>query len=288
MAKEKKYKRRNIAYVVKSENGNTIADLIQVSAPCTVTYTVNSVTVDSKRHGKLLYSRDGSRLTFPEMRYIQSFRQHFKKHGKTLNYTKDYLRKHAKFMQFNVIKPGVYTDVVQIDINKAYPSAARLLKIIDEEMYQKGVSISKRASLISIGSLHRQRRVIKVDKNGKRKLVNDDLIKNGIEKRIPYMSNIWRSIVNFVDFTMRKIFVDIGHDAYFYWVDAIFCKKSRLNYVVKQLKNSGFETKVIPVTSIEYNETKVTAIHSDGEKKVYQLPKSKPFYVDNIDQPKFR
>lgn len=275
--KYKPYKQREIIHHVVKTGPKTIENLIKYYSPCKVTYTVNSVSIYSKKYGRAIYSRDGMRLTFPEMRFINSFRQYFKKRGKNLKYIKDFRYKHAKFIQFKRKPVGIYKDVIQIDINQAYPTAARLLNIVPEELFLKGTSISKRASLIAIGSLHRQRRKISVDKDGKRKLIE-------VEERIGYMSNIWRSIVNFTDQAMQKLFTICGDDAYFYWVDAIFCKKEKVKAIQDELRKWGFSSKIIEIKTVEYTEQKVIAIHADGERKEYQLSKQLPYHVNSKEE----
>lgn len=253
-----------------------IGKLISILSPCEVTYTANSIYVRSK-WGDYMYNTDGNQLKGKEMAYVKKFRKHFEAAGEKLRYNKAYLKYKPTYIRFNRYT-GTYKNVVQIDINNAYPTAGKILGIIPLELYKQGIEISKKAALISIGSLHRDRKIIKVNAAGKR-----TVIVNKGDERIQYMSNLWHSIVSYTDYTLNKTMEACGiEDSFFYWCDAIFIKKSKAKVVQDCLAKYGFTSKIIPMEKIEFTASEAIATHEDGVKKVYKFPKSKPYMEKSL------
>lgn len=234
-----------------------INDKISVLAPCIVTYTHNCVSIKSDV-GKFYYAHDGEALFGWELNFINDFRRYIIKNHEKINYNRSYLNMTPKYFMFNedYLRVGsVNKDVVQIDISSAYPTSARLLGVIDEQIYVRGVNLSKRAFLIAIGSLNRNRRVFSVDVNLRRKRINTD-------ERKQYMVDIWRSIVNKTDDTVQTIFDLLKDYCYFYWCDAIICKKEIAPEVQMLLREFGYESKIDVFKKIEYTKNSAL-LHSN-------------------------
>ncbi len=275
---DKKRSGSRLPTICVKENENSLMDMLAVLRPCTVIRTVNSCHVISKKMGQYMLSGEGDSLTLSELNFVKNFRQHFIKVGKNLKYTKEYRYKFAKFFGFNM-KKGIFKDVVQIDMNRAYPTGAKLLKIIDQDLYDKSLKFSKKALLIAIGSLHRRRRKYQIDKYGRRTMLEQ-------EKRIPYLSDMWYSITNFVDQQIRDVFSMLGDNAYFYWCDAIFCTRDRADFVMKEFKRRGFDSKIVEIKYIEYQDEQVFSWPvkiepGDEPFKPYTYPKQPGYFVKN-------
>lgn len=263
-------------YVAQIPEGQSISQVIRVLRPCRVTYTNNSVYIDSPV-GKFLYTSNGTRIPMKELSFIKQFRAYYEKNGRKLTYNKTFKDYHSKYFSFNRFK-GEFKDLVQIDINSAYPTSGKLLGIIPDDLYNKSMEFGKKTKLVAIGSLHRNRKVIDVDKDGNRKEVH---LKSS--ERLDYLSDIWRSIVGYVDYCCDTIATKYKKDVHFYWVDALFVNKSVKDKVINDLKTFGFETKVIPLRKLVADEDGFLAYMKDvKEPKRYLFP-SRKYYVKSID-----
>ena len=161
------------ADAIRLDKRINITNLIDAVKPCTLTFTTNSIYVDSKHHGKYVYCDNGVRLHNREISYVSQFRRYFEKNAEHLEYDKTFLKWKRAYVKY-FIESGKFDDVIEIDINNAYPTAGKILGIIPEKLYERGKSLSKFAMLVSIGSLHRQKRIVKVYADGKRKLITKE------------------------------------------------------------------------------------------------------------------
>lgn len=232
---------------------NSVKKAIDVMKPCKVTYTTNSVYIENQ-YQSLYLSNSGTVLKGAELAYIKQFRSYFVK-NKDIKYNKKYATFKPQYFKF-FQEDGLYHDIVEIDINRAYPSAGRILKIIPDELYEKGLALSKLAMLISIGSLKRTKKVIKVDGKGRRELVS-------MEKPAEWMEKIWRSIVGYVDYSMQKAVKSKSDSVYFYWCDALFVKREDEKHFIEQLKSFGFECKTKEIDKIQYTDDKALVYYKD-------------------------
>lgn len=260
--------------MIRIQKTNNISKIIDIVRPCRVYRTSNGVIIKSKL-GDMIFSSNGVQLNGKELAFVRKFRNYYVQNGETLVYNKKFKDYNAVFFKFFVFK-GKHEDVVEIDINRAYPTAGRILNIVPDDLYEESIKLNKQAALIAIGSLYRRRKVIDVDTDGKRKVVEN-------ENRIPYLSDLWRSIVGYTDYCVNKTANKIRGKIYFYWCDALFVKKSAADLVIKTLSDYGFSAKTIEIQSLEFAGDRYISTRKDGVVKEYTLPR-KTYYVDSVDE----
>lgn len=246
-------------------------DVIKNLRPCLVTFQSNSVYIKSKL-GSYMFTSNGGRLTGKELGFIKRFRNYFVKNGKDIKCDLKLLSHHNVYFKFFVTS-GIHTDVVELDIDNAYPTAGKILGIVPNELYEESQTFfdedgrrRKEAGLIAIGSLYRNRRIVKVDKNGKRSIVQDG-------ERLEYLSNLWKSITSYTDITVESISRKTIGNIYFYWCDALFVKKSEVENVKKLLLKRGFTCKEIKIKKLEFKDNQAISYRASGEIKKFSLPK---------------
>lgn len=251
-----------------------VSEVIDILKPCRVTYTSNSVYVATKDK-QFVFTSNGTALKPKELQFVKKFRAYFN-NNKPNKFNKRYANHQPKFFRFYK-DSGNYSNIIEIDINKAYPSSGKILGIIPDFLYEEGINHSKSAFLVAIGSLFRKKKVIDVASNGERTLVKD-------EKPDPYLSSVWRSIVGFVDHAMQSSISTKQDAVYFYWCDALFVKKSEAQHFIDQLNSFGFEVKTKDIERIEYQEDKAL-VHYVGvsEPKSFSKPVRR-YTVSSIDQ----
>ena len=263
--------------MIFADRKQSVKDVIDILKPCRVTYSKNCVYIESDGE-KYMFNSSGTKLNFKELSYVKEFRTFFKKNGENIDYNKDYINYPSKFIHFYK-KVGTFSDVVQIDINNAYPTAANILGIIPEYLFEKGKLLTKQARLVAIGSLHRNRKIIDVDEDG-----NRTMVQNFGEERIDYLSDIWRSIVGYVDYAIDDVCNQNKSEVFFYWCDAIFVRTSSQKRIIEGLKRHGFETKIVPIDRIEADKNGFNSFPSDGsDSKQYLFP-IKKYTIQSLDQ----
>lgn len=223
---------------------NDIGRMIDIMRPCVVTYTSNSVYI-TKNGRTHYYLADGTNLKPKELGFIRKFRNYYVKNT-DIKYNKKYRNIKAKFFEFYQ-RSGTFRDITEIDINRAYPSSGRLLKIIPDDLYDEGIALSKTAFLIAVGSLYRKRKVIKVNADRSRELIKDEIPSTEL-------ADVWRSIVGFVDHSMRKTIAVKKDAVYFYWCDALFVKREYAQQFIDKLRSFGFEIKTKEIDRIEFTD----------------------------------
>jgi hypothetical protein len=239
-------------------SARSIEKAIDIFKPCTVTYTSNSKYIVCEQ-GEFIYTTEGLRLEGHELAFVKSFREYFKKNGKSLQYDKSYVDVQPEYSRF-FVKEGVYDNIVEVDVNRAYPTAGRILGIIPDSLYERGCRLTKHAFLVAIGSLYRKKKVIFVDSKGKRKLLMN-------EEREPHMADIWKSIVGFMDVAMKKAATTIDKGLYFYWCDAVFISKEKADDFVKRMEEQGFNCKKKAIRRLEFVGQKALVRYESLEEK---------------------
>jgi len=249
-----------------SGNMAKVSSVIDQLRPCIVTYTSSSVYIETK-HRKFMFTNGGKQLKAKELGFVKRFRAYYQ-NNKDIKYHKRFAKFNSRFMKFFKVQ-GIHKDIMEIDINRAYPSAGKILGIIPDDLYNEGMQYSKTAFLVAVGSLYRKKKVIKVFANGKRELVSD-------EQPDEYMAEIWRSIVGFVDHAMQKAIAVKKESVYFYWCDALFVKRQDAQLFIDEIEKLGFQVKTKEIDRIEYQEDKAY-VHYTGvnEPKTFSKPKRK-------------
>jgi hypothetical protein len=257
-------------FALKTAN---IGNAINVLKPCIVTYTSSSVYVKTKQRTYIFTSSE-ARLKNLELQFIKKFRKYYVDNPQ-IKFNKKYSKHQPKFFQFYK-EEGTFTDLVEIDINRAYPSAGKILGIIPQEIYDSGLQFSKSAFLIAIGSLYRKKRVIQVFADGRRKLLSD-------EERDPQLSKIWRSITGYTDYAMQSVIQSKPKSVYFYWCDALFVKKQDKDHFINGLSEFGFQTKVKEIERLEFTPEKALVYYvGKSEAKEFSRPARK-YKIDDLE-----
>lgn len=266
-------------YVTSGKAGQkaraNVEEIITVLRPCIVTYTHNSTHIKTDM-GDMMFTNGGGKLNLRELAFIKRFREHYVRVGKGLDYDLGYAKVKPVYQKFNPWQ-GLAKDVVEIDIRRAYPTAGRILGIVNDQFYEEGIKFPKQTFLIAIGSLNRKRKTIAVDQTGRRKILRE-------EKPMPYMSNLWSSIVGYIDFVMQKAWALAGADARFYWCDAIFVRRRSARKIQELLLQYGFESRVVTLKKLEWGPEHILAINEYGDKKTYCYPQTKIVNYENLNE----
>ena len=158
---------------------------------------------------------------------------------------------------------GVYTDMVELDLNAAYWNKALQLGYITKGMYEKAFNpeISKKARLVALGSLAKTTYIYENDMNGGVKYIGKEPEKT---------EGIFFHIANEVAKDLVILSTQIP-SYLFYWVDALFFSQSDLEKANKIVKALGYEYKLYICESIEITPLSITvnsSQHSD-QKRVF-------------------
>lgn len=256
-----------------SAKTKNISEFIDVLKPCRVTYTLNSTYIKSEL-GDYYFTNNGDVLKPKEMSFVKQFRSFYAKNP-DIKFDKRFVKSQPNFVKFYKMK-GTYSDLVEVDIKRAYPTAGRILNIIPNELWEKGIQHSKGAFLVAIGSLYRRRRIIEVMADGKRKLIAE-------EKRDPKLSKLWLSMVGFTDYVMQKAVASKPRSVYFYWCDALFVKRQHAEHFSKILSEFGFETKTQEIDRLEFTEQKALVFYKGVNKpKEFGLP-NRIYKADSLE-----
>jgi hypothetical protein len=140
---------------------------------------------------------------------------------------------------------------VEVDLSKAYLTAAFKIGAISQKTYDRLNECAKTTRLMVIGSLA-TKRVISHYQNGVK-------VSTEVEQS-QEMLQVWRWIVAEVDKTMREVAASLGKGFMYYWCDAAFVKASHVAAAQEAMKAKGYESK----------QKTTTAMRCDG-KKVYLL-----------------
>lgn len=166
-------------------------------------------------------------------------------------YKKGIASKRIKYFRYNkAFTAGDYfEDVTEYDLKNAYWYKTFSLNLVDEQLYQKGLTVSKKSRLAAIGSLAREKKVVEFD--GK---VEHD--------RPPIISRKTRFLWNVISYEIGKVMQEAslaaGDDFIFFWVDAIFVKGKGAAKIEKLLKKSGFQFTSTKCEWVRFENNKIT------------------------------
>lgn len=178
-------------------------------------------------------------LTGHELNFINQVKKAVQKCAKPAG---DYSPPDIAYFMYNkeAVKIGTdTTDVEEVDITAAYFYAAVKLGYIPESFLGKAEKVSKYARLVSLGSLA---------------TTYDNYEYDGRELRYtgetqPDTAKYWYTICKFLGDIM--LHASTMYDIYFFWVDAIFCKKTDVQEISEYLKIVyGFPSKVKKIDRI--------------------------------------
>lgn len=160
-----------------------------------------------------------------------------------------------------------YKGCVNIDIKGAYPSALKILGVIDDNIYQQLLKLPKLDRLKAIGMSARKSCVFNF-KDG----VIDDYYVNESE-----FKNIYFMAAYKVELMMNELKAIGGKHFIFTWVDGIFLRPSiepeRVDRMIELLEKRGFESKKIIIdldVQRDGNKLNIKTI-KDGESKEFKF-----------------
>jgi hypothetical protein len=183
-------------------------------------------------------------------------------------------------------------DIVEIDVNTAFQKAAYNLGLLSKKtfdrffevedkpsqvMRKKGLlakygdssyfsggqclKYSKKCRLISSGSLASKKHITEYK--------GFDIVREYTEYNREEANLFFAS-----GYEVGKMMFDIAREVegvYFWWVDAIFCKKSSASKVMEMMKGKGYDCKVKKKLAIEFDRStnRVEVVDESGESKPY-------------------
>lgn len=170
----------------------------------------------------------------------------------------------VKYFSYNPkLKAGdTYTGILNIDLTGAYWETAYQLKLIDENLYQRGLKVDKFVRLAAIGSLAKKKYIYEFD--GKKQFLKEVVHQELTEK-------LWDVICHHVGVVLQDAAKAAGKDFIFFWVDGINIKSEAAQKVKQCFKKHGYRFTI----DTNIKEIQVT------EKKIYvHLKKPELFTVD--------
>lgn len=216
-----------------------------------------------------------------ELHFIKSVKEFILKHG-TYKKVRNYFKKEGstgkiKYFYYNKnTSPGQTIEgVTEIDLKNAYWHTAYTLPkdgttLFSEEIYKKGLTVSKKSRLAAIGSLAK---VVSVwEFNGEKE------IKHPPEKS-ETTEYLWHTICNKIGKIMAKGSKVAKNDFLFFWVDAIFVKNESAKEVAELFKKHGYEVSIYPCEWVKFDDNKITVKSSQKGKWVKRI-KEEPFERD--------
>jgi hypothetical protein len=155
---------------------------------------------------------------------------------------------------------------VEVDISKAYLTAAFKIGAICESTYDRLSSVSKQTRLMVVGSLGTRKTVAKFE-DGKQ--ISSEVVQD------QNLYEVWKWIVAEVDKTMREVAQVLKGGFLYYWCDAAFVKVSHVAEAQKAMADRGYGSKSRMVT-MRRDGAKVYIL--DGRKFPigYSAPTPKP------------
>lgn len=174
-----------------------------------------------------------------------------------------------KYMMFDYRRRNkIHNKATEIDLSNAYWTTAREMKIISEEIYQKGLDYEKIERLAALGSLAKKvyERKFNGKKYGKAKLISDSR----------ETKHLWYAISDQVDQLMQKGARKAGKKFMFYWVDAIFFENDKtLEKTIQQLfKQHGYDCKTKPIEEVDFQNDRLRVFAKPDKKKPFQKKKA--------------
>lgn len=239
-------RKATILYKNESEILNVLMDF---GIPHHVFLTNNSTKIKCSDATYLVSDRH---LSFKDLAFIQKVKRYAEKVGKPKSI---YDSKDIQYFKMYHKKDGLYTDVVEMDVNKAYWQIAYNLGYLSKEIYEKGLEVDKMTRLISFGSVATNKAMYKY--------IPDFKGDGGQVGKYDYqgeeINKVTRSyffeVAKRLDIIMGKVARKIGKEnILFYWVDAFFVKRSAVPYMTYLIEQEGLSLKKKEISSISFQK----------------------------------
>jgi len=141
----------------------------------------------------------------------------------------------------------VFNDCFEIDLNSAYWESARRLGIISAEVYERGLTLSKKVRLMALGNL--AKRPINMYFDGQKY--------HSERAPIPPMAKYFFACADYTDNVIAEIFNRNVDFCLFYWVDALFVKGEIKREICAYLDEIKFPYKVKSINSITFTKNHI-------------------------------
>jgi hypothetical protein len=191
----------------------------------------------------------------------------------------DYQAKKIEYIEVKDFSDGeVISDLVEIDIDKAYWETAYLLGVVDRRIYKQGLAVDKKVRLAALGSLA---------KITERWVFDGKEMKKAKNERSYATENIWFAICRRVADAMQECVKIAADDFVFYWVDGIYIrnKPNVLGEVMQCLNKWGYQSKSKNVRDVVFTGTHfVVQGLVDEDKREFTYPSAKREKVGTVRQ----
>lgn len=187
-----------------------------------------------------------------ELHFIKEVRRHVMKNEIYVapEFEEQIYRRDIKYIDVKRASLGdVYHKVVEIDLDEAYWRTARVLGIINQEIYDKGKKgkISKQSRLTALGTLAKKTTIMHYEGY---KLVKKEL------RSEPLLENLWYTICKRISDVMTSAQEALGKDFIFYWVDGIYAIDTEKNrkIVADIFTQAGYGVKFQEIPKVEFTD----------------------------------
>ena len=192
-----------------------------------------------------------------ELHFIKSVKDYVvknKTYQKVRNYfRKDGSEKRIKYFYYNkTVKPGdIFEGCYEVDIKNCYWDTAYFhYNLFSKEIYEKGLTVSKKSRLAAIGAFAKIQLVVEFDGKNQKKLPNI---------RSKKTEFLWHTICHKIGKTIYKSSKLATDDFLFFWVDGVFLKsKSQVKTLQKFLKKNGYQSSVSYCEWIKFENNGLT------------------------------
>lgn len=251
---------KRVVYI--SDDSDIIKRLVSWKAPFTVEITGSTRTVISHKTNTKYICSD-SRMQMKTLGFIRSVKTFAGNCGIDKS---PFTARDIDYYRFRDIMPGVYRDVIEVDVKEAYWRGAFDKGYISEEIYLKGQKIPKKDRLIAFGALATVKHRYYFD--------GESVKPTGIECNETTRSYFF-DVARDLDVLMKSVFDLLEYSILWYWVDAFFLKKESQGHVRSQFYKHGLDCSLKYIDRIEVvmqGRTKViTCYMEDGEEKTFYI-----------------
>ena len=178
------------------------------------------------------------------------------------------LRKEINYFRFANIRQGIYKDIVEVDVNKAYWFLAYNLGMITKDVYEEGLRVKKSSRIIGFGSLATKKEVYNYYPNSDSYVHQES--KFDAKGRYSFFKTAYE-----LDKIMMEVYSKIP--IMFYWVDAFFIEskyKKEVNDIIESFGLS-LKTKEVDMLEVYKDENSCDVFYLEmkgGEKKSFIVP----------------
>jgi hypothetical protein len=242
--------------------------LEHLKIPFRLQETSNSQTIEAAGYSRVILSDEF--LNGKELAFVKSVKKEIER--RVSNKEAETIDPDAvKYFRFGKYPPGEYSDILELDINSAYWKTAHDLKVISPETYQNGLTVTKRARLVALGSIASVKHIYQFDGVE----LNFCETKENLETRgyfFKIADTVSRIILDFIEENPNAVF--------FFWVDALFIKAEIKNECLDFFRARGYEMKQKPIEKMTIEKTergnKYILEMKDGKTKTFQKKMANP------------